>query len=449
MSPFLRLLCFVLLSVLACKNKAVQTNIEQEQTLPTLPINVAYSEISKNDEQKWRNIIQSYYDTIISKKLNGQILVAKNGVILFEAYIGKERLQSATSNVINEHSSIHLASCSKTFTAGAILLLQQQGKLKIEDNVTKYLPSFPYANITIKALLNHRAGLANYTHNIENWGWKTNQMASNQDVLNLLIQNKVPLLFTPDTRFNYCNTNYAILALIVEAVSKTSFPVFLKRNIFDPLQMKDSYVFQPKDTLSALPSYDWKGRIFPFNNLDGVYGDKNIYSTVKDMYKWDQALYTDKLLSEDSKNAAYTPYSNEKPGIKNYGLGWRMFNFENAKKIIFHNGWWHGNNNAFIRLIQDSATIICLGTVNSKANYSVMQLSYLFGDYPFEYEVEEGKDTAKTNAILMLEQLKLKADSIKNNKKMPIRKDTMAIKKDSGALQKPKTINLKKKIDSL
>jgi CubicO group peptidase (beta-lactamase class C family) len=224
------------------------------------------------------------------------------------------------------------------------------------------------------------------------------------------------------------------LALIIEKVTGRSYPVHMDRTIFKPLGMNDTYVFQIKDTATAIPSYDWKGTLMPFNYLDGIYGDKNIYSTARDLYRWDQALYTNAIVSQQSLDAAYTPYSFEKPGVKNYGLGWRMFVFPDNKKIVFHNGWWHGNNNAFQRLIQDSATIICLGNRFSRSNYSVLQLSYLFGNYPFELEVEEKDSAASIRDSLLLKKLKLKADSVKAVRSIP--KINPPKKKDSVPKQK-------------
>ncbi len=435
----------------ACKSKASNTSKNGETAINTIPININYGAINNDDEKHWKEIIESFYNTFLSKKLNGQILIAKNGKILFEKYVGNECYNKSSSKPMNEHSAIHLASSSKPFTASAILLLQQLGKLNINDNVTKYLPTFPYPNITIKMLLNHRSGLLNYLHNLENWGWKSKQMISNEELFGLIVANKPILNFPSDTKFSYSNTNYALLALIVEKISGKSFKDFMYRNFFGPLQMNDTYVFEPKDTATAIPSYYQNGRYFPFDNLDKTYGDKNIYSTVRDMYKWDQALYTNKILTEDSKTIAYQGYSNEKAGLKNYGLGWRMFDFANHKKIILHNGWWHGNKNAFIRLIQDSATIICLGNNNNNGNYSVMQLSYLFGDYPFEYEVEEGKDTAKAAEMLLLMQLKARTDSLKNSKKLPLPpiKEMPKVKKDTVVLPKKTKTVLSKKTDSL
>ena len=426
-----------------CGSKSAQNKQPAEDAIVPLKIEVAYSPNDPAQVNEWKQIIGSYFDTILSGKLNGQFLVAKNGEILFEAYAGKTWLHKDSLTKMNEHSSLHLASVTKTFTAIAILKLQEKGLLKLDDEVSRYLTGFPYPGITLKMLLNHRSGLPNYVHNLTNWGWPESQMATNNDLLRLLNTVKPPLTFPPNTRFTYCNTNYALLALVIEKVSGKSYPVYLDRNIFKPLGMNDTYVFELKDTATAIPSYDWKGQLIPFNYLDGIYGDKNIYSTVRDLYKWDQALYTRAIVSAPSLEASYTPYSFEKPGIKNYGLGWRMFNFPDNKKIIFHNGWWHGNNNAFQRLIQDSATIICLGNRFSRANYSVIQLSYLFGNYPFEIEQEEGTDsTSKGRDSLLLRTIKLKADSVKlartHQKTNPVeKKDSVPQKKLSDTLYLP------------
>jgi CubicO group peptidase (beta-lactamase class C family) len=116
--------------------------------------------------------------------------------------------------------------------------------------------------------------------------------------------------------------------------------------------MNDTYVFSMADTARAMPSYEFNGRRIPLGYLDVVYGDKNIYSTARDLLKWDQALYPSTgFFKPATLDSAYTPYSFEKPGIKNYGLAWRMFVYPNGKKIIYHNGWWHGNRTAFYRLI--------------------------------------------------------------------------------------------------
>jgi CubicO group peptidase (beta-lactamase class C family) len=115
--------------------------------------------------------------------------------------------------------------------------------------------------------------------------------------------------------------------------------------------------------------------------LDGGYGDKNIYSSARDLLKWDQAMYTNQLFSKQTLEQAFTPYSNEKPGIKNYGFGWRMNLYPNGKKVIFHTGWWHGNNCILMRLIEDSATIIVLGNKYNRIIYRSKELANIFQPY--------------------------------------------------------------------
>ncbi|MDE3213052.1 MAG: serine hydrolase, partial [Bacteroidota bacterium] len=106
--------------------------------------------------------------------------------------------------------------------------------------------------------------------------------------------------------------------------------------------------------------------------------------------KWDQALYTNELFTKEMLAAAYTPYSNEKPGIRNYGYGWRMNVYPDGRKIIYHNGWWHGNNTVFIRMIQDSVTIIVLGNKFNHAIYQAKKMTTLFE--PTSVMEDEEKD---------------------------------------------------------
>ncbi|RZK44800.1 MAG: hypothetical protein EOO94_04895 [Pedobacter sp.] len=145
--------------------------------------------------------------------------------------------------------------------------------------------------------------------------------------------------------------------------------------------MKDSYAFTLADSARALPSYFNNGRQYAFDFLDLVYGDKNVYSTVRDMLKFDQALYTGSLVSKPLLDSAYSPYSFEKPGTHNYGLGWRMLLLKNGKKVIYHNGWWHGNRTAFYRLIDENVTIIAFCNNDSKMIYKTKDMADIFGSY--------------------------------------------------------------------
>ncbi|HEY8388928.1 MAG TPA: serine hydrolase domain-containing protein [Parasegetibacter sp.] len=331
--------------------------------------------------------LHSYFDSLlISKGFSGSILVAKNGQVLYEKYAGTRHFKQNDS--ITSSDAFHLASVSKTFTGMAILKLWEEGRLGLDDSLEAFFPEFPYKGVTVKTLLNHRSGLPNYTHYLDQMGWDKRIRATNEDVLQSLYTMKPPRQYPPDRAFNYCNTNYALLALIIERVSGLSYANFLKSKFFEPLGMNDTYVFSLEDSARAMPSYEWNGRSYAIDFLDLVYGDKNVYSTVQDLLKWDQALYGEKLFKQATLEAAFTPYSFEKPGIKNYGFGWRMFAYPTGQKIIYHNGWWHGNNTVMTRLIEDSATIIILGNRRTNAIYKVKPLFGLFGNYDGKGEDE-------------------------------------------------------------
>ena len=330
-----------------------------------------------------------FFDSLLpAQTFNGSILVAKGGTVVYEEYAGFAD-PVLRRDSINLHSSFHLASVSKTFTAMAVLKLWEQGKLGLGDTLSKYFADFPYPGITIKMLLNHRSGLPNYLHYLESYKWDKKQMVTNQDVLRSLYTMHPPLEFPSGKRFAYCNTNYVLLALIIETVSGRSYKEFLETTFFKPLRMNDTYVFTPQDGSRSLPSFQWNNKKFPYEFLDVVYGDKNIYSTVRDMLKWNEALYPGNLFARSTLDSAFTPYSFEKEGKRNYGLGWRMTLLDNGKKLLYHNGWWHGNNSVFIRLVDEHAVVIVLSNRFNRQVYSAKNICRLFGRYGQSEELGE------------------------------------------------------------
>jgi CubicO group peptidase (beta-lactamase class C family) len=326
------------------------------------------------------SLVRGFVDTTFGDHLNGSILVARKGQVLYEKYAGFANPRRPEDS-ITANTPFHLASVSKTFTGMAVLKLWEQGKLNIDDPVSNYLPNFPCAGVTVKMLLNHRSGIPKYDHYMGSLGWNRRKIMNNQDVLDFLIANrkKIPV-GRPDRGFSYSNTNYALLALIIEKVSGQFYGDYLKHTFFDSLGMRDSYVFTRADSARSLPSFYYSGRPYAFDYLDMVYGDKNIYSTVRDLLKWDQALHNG-LFKQSTLDAAYSPYSFEKPGTHNYGLGWRMYVLKNGKKLVYHNGWWHGNRTAFYRLLDEDVTIIALCNNDAKSIYTVKEMADYFGDY--------------------------------------------------------------------
>lgn len=361
--------------------------------LPALPV----SALSPIEMRHYKSEVANYIDSLFGRRpFNGSVLVAKNGEVIYEKYSGF-RNPRVSRDSISPSTPFHLASVSKPFTAMAILKLQEEGKLNINDTVSKYLTEFPLKGVTIKSLLNHRSGIPNYVHYMERLGWDRRKHMTNKDVLDfIVVRHKDIQIGAPDRRFTYSNTNYALLALVVEKVTGQSFPDFMRLAFFEPLQMKDTYVFTMADSARFLPSYFSNGRQYAFDYLDQVYGDKNIYSTVRDMLKWDKALYAGTYFKQSTLDSAFSGYSFEKPGINNYGLGWRMFHLKSGKKFVYHNGWWHGNRTAFYRLPDDKVTIIAFTNNDFTRIYSCKNLADIFGNYFKTAEEENVSETVKT-----------------------------------------------------
>ncbi len=353
---------------------------------------VNFTPLSTVYKKKMADNIEYFYNKKFnSKDFSGGFLVAKNGEILYENYSGfayKEKRDS-----IKKDTPIHLASVSKVITAVTVLKLVDQDKIELDELVTEYLPEFPHKQTTVRMLLNHRSGLRNYAYfSDDKKVWDKKKNLTNQDVLTLLATKNIGLESTPGTRFGYCNTNYALLALIIEKVTEKSYPKVLQEMIFDPLGMKNTFVFNDlKNKENVCQSYKNNYLRLAFEFLDQVYGDKNIYSTPRDLLKFDLALYSEDFLSKKMKSEMFKGYSYERKGTKNYGLGIRMLEFETGQHYYFHNGWWHGNTSSYVTLQKDSVTIIAISNKFSKKPYQTKRLAPIFGDYPFEFNDSEGE----------------------------------------------------------
>ncbi|MBN8663670.1 MAG: beta-lactamase family protein [Chitinophagales bacterium] len=358
------------------------------------PKNFRFKPIPDSTKQRITAAVQEEYQKTLGKvAFSGGIIIAKNGEILLEDYKGY--YNQRTGELMDANTPIHLASVSKTFTAMAVLHLWEQGKFGLDDDVRTHFPSFPYEGMTIKMLLSHRSGMPNYLHFTNETKAVTTYrkgrkgrkikvvkyvpvkdpfrpgLLTNQDILDFMAEKKPAIQSRPDTRFQYCNTNYVMLALLVEKITGQSFPQYMKDSVFTPLGMKNSFVFSKADTGRYIPSYMYNNRVYGLERLDCTYGDKNIYSTPREMLIWDKVLYDGSFVKNSTLSMAFEPLSNERKSQHNYGLGWRMIIHEDSSKIVYHNGWWHGNNTVFTRLIEDTATVIILGNKFNKMIYSL------------------------------------------------------------------------------
>lgn len=369
--------------VIGCHVTAEKMNSQPREYAAAVPAPaVSFQPLGKEDSTRYYNAVKGFFEkTLVSNRnFNGGILIAKGSSIIYEEYKGYK--DPRTGDPLDEHSAMHIASASKNFAAASVLRLIQEGKAHLDDSLSTFFPNFPYPGVTVKMLMNHRSGLPNYVHYMERMGWNKNQYASNQDVLNSLYTMHPRPDFRAGTRFSYSNTNFVLLAMIVEKITGMPYPEFLKKTFFQPLQMNDTYVFSLADTATAIRSYQWNGAVWNWDFLEATYGDKNIYTTPRDLLKWSLAISEGKVISQPLLDSAFTPYSNEHPGIHNYGLGWRLLMLKNGKKVIYHNGRWHGTNAAFAKLTDEDVTIVIIGNRYNSNIYNIARKAYdLFGDY--------------------------------------------------------------------
>ncbi|RBL88160.1 serine hydrolase [Chitinophaga flava] len=361
----------------AARNKASRKQAISDSTLYTLNLTAAQKEAilkAPRTMQLQQELSSFYSNKLLRSGFNGAIIVAKKGVIIFEQYHGFENYR--TKSPVMDSSSFQLASISKTFTGAAVLWLAEKQKLSLEDSLQKFFPHFPYKGIKVRMLLNHRSGLPNYLYFCDSLVKDQSGFLTNDEVIRLMEQHKPRIQHLPDTHFQYCNTNYLLLASIIEKVSGQKYADFMQQTFFRPLHMVNTFVYDP--TSSPHPhqtqSHKYNGQAEPDTYFDGVMGDKGIYSSARDMLKWDQALYSGHLLDSATLKAAYTPYSHEKAGIRNYGLGWRLMVYpDSTRNIVYHNGWWHGNNTVFYRFVEDTTTLIILGNKYNRGIYQAVK----------------------------------------------------------------------------
>jgi len=375
----------------SCKNASSSTE-KRADTAYQAP---APAPLPDKEVKHYKGLLSSFFDSMLLQRgFSGGILVAKNGVVLYENYAGFADV--GRKQPITDTSSIHIASTSKTFMGVAILGLVQDNQLSLEDSIQKFFPGLPYPGITVKMLLSHRSGLPNYLYFMSEGNWDKKKQVTNADVLQTLYTEKPNRSFSPGRRFSYSNTNFVLLAMIIEKITGISYPDYMKLKYFDPLKMEHTFVFTLADTGKVIPSFNYNGTVWDNDFLEGTYGDKNIYSTPKDLLKWDQALYTEQLLKKNMLDSAFTPYSLERPSVHNYGLGFRMLIMPNGKKVIYHFGRWHGYNAAFARLMDEKATIIILGNKFNRNIYTTAHKCYdLFGNYMQGNDSEEDAENAE------------------------------------------------------
>jgi N-acyl-D-aspartate/D-glutamate deacylase/CubicO group peptidase (beta-lactamase class C family) len=304
---------------------------------------------------------------------NGTVLIGEKGKVLYKKAFGIANPQTLTP--LTTASSFNLASVSKQFYTMMTMMLKEQGKLAYDDAVQKYLPLFPYPNITIRHLMNQTSGLPEY-FDIAQGDMTLLDTLTNQSMLELLAAKKPALIFQPGERWEYCNTNYTTLASVIEKIAGTTADQFFHQKIAGPLKLTNSYVYHLK--MKSYPS----SRVFGFYysggkpvlndlvRLDGIVGDGNVYSSVEDLYKWDQALYTEKLVKKATFAEAITPGKLNNGKETDYGFGWLI---HEQNKIVSHNGGWMGFGTEITRYLDQNQTIIVLDNSSNFRAHSLVK----------------------------------------------------------------------------
>ena len=307
----------------------------------------------KNINEKMHDYMKKYTELWA---FSGSIAAIKNGEIIFEQSYGYANVEHKVPNT--SQTKFRLYSISKQFTAVAILMLEERGLLKVEDSARKHFPDWTELDerITIHQLLTHTSGLTSYSSDNEFLkDLKHDPNTNRSDLVNLI--NNRTLNFEPGSDWAYCNTGYLVLELLIEKSSNMSYPKFMKENIFRPLSMDDSGVYNDfhltpnKASGYYLSNYE----IIPceYVNMNIISASGGLYSTILDMLKWDKALRTDQLLTQKSIDKMNTNYQN------NYGYGVVVKTIDD-KRVVGHDGGYAGFLTDMERHLDDDFAIVVL-----------------------------------------------------------------------------------------
>ena len=366
----------------------------------------------------------------MSDKLNGILLVAVRDTVLVEHAYGELRLTGEPphrdvpeNNRITETSLFDLASISKQFTAVSVLQLCAQGKISLDDTITKYFPNLPYQGVSIRNLLTHTTGIPEY-FKFKYTVYGSVAFVDNELLLRVLEKQKYAKTFQTGTKFEYVNTNYAILAALVAKVSGMPFEEYVHEHLFKPAGMENTCFFteivgidakhgrkyanvDPKAEDVSVQPLPWGVTIArghrkvavtaKFDRLNGVLGDKGVYSNAEDMLRWANALFMDyKILPKEWVDSASTRENQLNDGSlpkSIYGFGFRSEESPTHGKLVYHGGLWNGFQNLFLYRPSDNAVIVFLSNLYNKAHAgrSDQMLNILDGIY--EEVTEEDEET--------------------------------------------------------
>ena len=371
---------FLVLFLFSCSSKQEEFTAEEVQSWPVVNTDSIFKDLDKPIiDKKAAQLDRTFQNLKKRTTFNGTVLYAEKGRVVFVKSYGVRNLRTR-KGVINNDDVYQLSSVSKMFTAEAIMILKSRGLIDYDADIKQYIPEFPYDGITTRMLLTHRSGLSRYETLADNH-WPNKRIPfTNDDMIDYYVKYKPAPYFKPDNGFHYCNVNYALLASIVKRVSGKSFVDFMRDDVFDAVGMHSSYIYDmPTDTMVSLylpnciQGY-YVGRRHPKQAqneyLNGVKGDKIMFSNVEDMYRFKVALDYGLFVPDSIQNEAFLPgsprYSKRKD---NYGFGWRIS--RKHPGCYYHYGWWKAYRSFFMFDKDNDRTLIVLTNTDKGPNSDV------------------------------------------------------------------------------
>ncbi len=352
-------------------------------TILLVATNVSFGQDKGNKIYKLMSLYSEY------GQFNGSILVAENGKVIYKKGFGMANMEWEISN--KPDTKHRLGSVSKQFTALLILKLVEEGKLKLNIPISTYLPDYPKKSadiITLHHLLTHTSGIPNYT-SFPNF---FKDVSRNPFTPEIFVKQfcELPLQFTPGEKFAYSNSGYFLLGYIIEKVSEKTYEKNLQETIFIPLKMNNSGYDNINIILKNRASgYEKNGSNYvntPFIDMSIPYAAGSLYSTVEDLFLWDQALYSNQLLTPKSMELFFGSHISTGKGF--YGYGWNINEVQNRAnklRVIEHGGGINGFNTVISRIPSDKNLVILLNNTGStnlgEINQAIRNILY---DLPFD-----------------------------------------------------------------
>lgn len=358
---------------------------------------LTFTGLSVFGQSKQKAIDEYFMALVKNQQFSGNVLVIEKNKIVYEKSFGYADYTTKAPNTPN--ITFPIASISKLLTGTAILQLQEKGLLKITDAITKYLPEFPYPEITIRHLLSHTSGLPPYNAFFDKAkNENPNRVFTNKDFIPGVVANKQPLIYQPGEKGNYDNINFLVLALIVEKVSGIPYETYIEKNILRPAGMNETFLFPLPEQFNRagiknfafphvyLHPYDTtpvKSNSIPYVreywHSYGFNGFADYVSTIGDLWKFDNALYNHTLLKQQTLDEAFVPVklTSGEDNPDEFGLGWEIEKDTSLGKMVYHSGAAMGLSSNILRNVTKHQTVILFDNTHFNAHENATKVIML------------------------------------------------------------------------